>query len=115
MVIGTTTCGVLGLKTMTAHSPKPHRPPYPRRYITPVESSTEETPKKHESRFGSPLLGSANDTPKKTRTRIFLLLWALLSGAHLSGALACLLIISSIVPSDRIFACLLYTSPSPRD
>lgn len=89
---------------MTAHSPKPHRPPYPRRYITPVESSTEETPKKHESRFGSPLLGSANDTPKKTRTRIFLLLWALLSGAHLSGALACLLIISSIVPSDRIFA-----------
>ena len=88
---------------MTSESPKPLRPPYPRRYITPFGFEPGEEPGKEYSRFGSPLLGAAGETPRKARTRIFCILWVLLSGAHLSGAIACLLIISSIVPSDRVF------------
>lgn len=88
---------------MTSESPKPLRPPYPRRYITPFGFEPGEEPGKEYSRFGSPLLGAAGETPRKARTRIFCILWVLLSGAHLSGAIACLLIISCIVPSDRVF------------
>lgn len=76
---------------------------YPRRFVPPAGAETTLQTKRQVTRFGSPLLGAAGENPRDAGKRILLLLWGLITIAHLMGAVVCLIVIFNLIPGVSIF------------
>ena len=76
---------------------------YPRRFVPPAGAETTLQTKRQVTRFGSPLLEAAGEDPAAAGRRILVLLWGLITSAHLMGAVVCLIVIFNLIPGVSIF------------